>query len=226
MHYPTTARAPGLAHDPFKALVVPRPVGWIATVDRDGRRNLAPYSFFNAVSERPPMVMFSSGGHKDTLRNIRDTGEFTCSLANWDLHEAMNLSSAPVAPGVDEFALAGLGEAKAMLVKPPFVAQSPAAFECRLWRIVELPAPAGRPGGPAPVGNTMVIGEVLAVYIDDRYVRDGIVDTGRMRPVARLGYMDYAVVTPESMFTLNRPTASADGLTAQVQPGPWDGVYR
>lgn len=226
MHYPTTARAPGLAHDPFKALVVPRPVGWIATVDRDGRPNLAPYSFFNAVSDRPPMVMFSSGGHKDTLRNIRDTGEFTCSIANWDLHEAMNLSSAPVAPGVSEFALAGLAEAKSMRVKPPFVAQAPAAFECRLWQIIELPAPAGRPGGPVPVGYTMVIGEVLAVYIDDQYIQDGIVDTGRMRPVARLGYMDYSVVTPESMFTLNRPTASADGLTAQVRPGPWDGVYR
>lgn len=226
MHYPTTARAPGLAHDPFKALVVPRPVGWIATVDRDGRPNLAPYSFFNAVSDRPPMVMFSSGGHKDTLRNIRDTGEFTCSFANWDLHEAMNLSSAPVAPGVSEFALAGLAEAKSMRVKPPFVAQAPAAFECRLWQIIELPAPAGRPGGPAPVGYTMVIGEVLAVYIDDQYIQDGIVDTGRMRPVARLGYMDYSVVTPESMFTLNRPSASGDGLSAQVRPGPWDGVYR
>jgi len=226
MHYPTTARAPGLAHDPFKALVVPRPVGWIGTVDRDGRPNLAPYSFFNAVSDRPPMVMFSSGGHKDTLRNIRDTGEFTCSIANWDLHEAMNLSSAPVAPGVNEFALAGLAEAKSMLVTPPFVAQAPAAFECRLWQIIELPAPTGRPGGPAPVGYTMVIGEVLAVYIDDQFIHDGIVDTGQMRPVARLGYMDYSVVTPESMFTLNRPTASDDGLTAQVQSGPWDGVYR
>lgn len=226
MHYPTSARAPGLTFDPFKALVVPRPIGWIATINRDGVPNLAPYSFFNAVSDRPPMLMFSSGGHKDTLRNLQDTGEFTCSIANWDLREAMNLSSAPVAPGVNEFGLAGLAEAPSMCVKPPRVAQAPAAFECKVWQIIELPVPASKPGGPAAVGYTMVIGEVLAVYIDDRYIDDGIVQTGAMRPLARLGYMDYAVVSPESMFTLNRPTASDDGLTAQVQPGPWDGVYR
>ncbi|MDO9286640.1 MAG: hypothetical protein Q7U26_17240, partial [Aquabacterium sp.] len=103
----------------------------------------------------------------------------------------------------------------------------PAAFECRLWKTIELPAPPARPGATeAPIGYTMVIGEVLAVYIDDRYIDDGIVQTGAMRPLARLGYMDYSVVSPESMFTLNRPTASADGQSALVQPGPWDGVYR
>ena len=222
MHYPTSARAPGMAHDPFKALAVPRPIGWIASVDAQGRPNLAPYSFFNAISDRPPMVMFSSGGSKDSLRNILATGEFTCSIANQALTDAMNLSSAPVAPGVDEFSLAGLEAAPSMLVKPPRVAAAPAAFECRLWKTIDLPVPAGR----TPVGYTMVIGEVVAVYIDDRYIKDGIVDTGAMRPLARLGYMDYAVVSPESMFTLNRPTASADGQRAELQPGPWDGVYR
>jgi len=226
MHYPTSARAPGLAHDPFKALAVPRPIGWIATVNAAGVPNLAPYSFFNAISDRPPMVMFSSGGTKDSLRNILETGEFTCSIANQALTDAMNLSSAPVAPGVNEFALAGLDAAPSMLVKPPRVAQAPAAFECRLWKTIDLPVVPGRPGGPAPMGYTMVIGEVVAVYIDDRYIRDGIVDTGAMRTLARLGYMDYAVIGPESMFTLNRPTASADGQRAEVQPGPWDGVYR
>ncbi|MES2716216.1 MAG: flavin reductase family protein [Pseudomonadota bacterium] len=226
MHYPTSARAPGLAHDPFKALAVPRPIGWIASVDADGVPNLAPYSFFNAISDRPPMVMFSSGGHKDSLRNILANGEFTCSIANQALTDAMNLSSAPVAPGVNEFALAGLTEGKSMLVKPPRVAQAPAAFECRLWKTIELPAPPGRPGGPEPVAYTLVIGEVVAIYIDDQYIADGVVDTGRMRPLARLGYMDYAVVGTESMFTLNRPTASDDGRQALVQPGPWDGVYR
>lgn len=226
MHYATSARAPGLQHDPFKALVVPRPIGWIATVNRDGVPNLAPYSFFNAVSDRPPMLMFSSGGHKDTLRNIHDTGEFTCSIANQALTDAMNLSSAPVAHGVNEFALAGLGEAPSMLVKPPRVAQAPAAFECKVWQVLELPAATTRAGAPEPVRYTMVIGEVVAVYIDDQFVRDGQVDTGAMRPLARLGYMDYAVVSPESMFTLNRPIASADSLQATVQPGPWDGVYR
>jgi flavin reductase (DIM6/NTAB) family NADH-FMN oxidoreductase RutF len=226
MHYPTSARAPGLPFDPFKALAVPRPIGWIGTLGRDGRRNLAPYSFFNAISDRPPMVMFSSGGHKDTLRNIEETGEFTCSIANWDLHQAMNLSSAPVAPGVDEFALAGLTPAASIAIQAPWVAEAPAAFECRLWKTIALPAPAGKPGAAPPVGYTMVIGEVLAIYIDDRYIEDGIVQTGKMRPLARLGYMDYSVVTPESLFTLNRPSASADGQTAEVQPGAWDGVYR
>ena len=222
MHYATTARAPGLAHDPFKALAVPRPIGWIATVDAAGVPNLAPYSFFNAISDRPPMVMFSSGGTKDSLRNILANGEFTCSIASQALTDATPLSSAPVAPGINEFGLAGLDAAPSMLVKPPRVAQAPAAFECRLWKTIELPLPAGKGG----VAYTMVIGEVVAVYIDDRYIRDGIVDTGAMRPLARLGYMDYAVVGAESMFTLNRPTASADGQRAEVQPGPWDGVYR
>ena len=226
MHYPTTARAPGMKFDPFKALVVPRPIGWIATVDREGRPNLAPYSFFNAVSDRPPMLMFSSGGHKDSLRNIQDTGEFTCSIANWDLREAMNMSSAPVAPGVNEFDLAGLGQAPSLLVKPPRVAQAPAAFECKLWQMIELPAPATKPGAPAATGYTLVIGEVVAIYIDEQYVEHGIVQTGKMRPLSRLGYMDYGVLTPETMFSLNRPTASADGLSAQVQAGPWDGFYR
>ena len=226
MHFSTSSRAPGLKFDPFKALAVPRPIGWIGTVNRNGLPNLAPYSFFNAVSDRPPMVMFSSGGHKDSLRNILDTGEFTCSMANWDLREAMNLSSAPVAHGVDEFALAGLGKAASLCIQPPRVAQAPAAFECRLWKTLDLPVPAGRPGGTAPVGYTMVIGEVVAIYIDDQYIEDGLVMTGKMRPLARLGYMDFSVLTPESLFTLNRPIASDDGQTAQVQPGAWDGVYR
>lgn len=227
MHYATTARPASLKFDPFKALAVPRPIGWIASVNRDGVPNLAPYSFFNAVSDWPPMVMFSSGGHKDSLRNILDSGEFTCSIANWDLREAMNLSSAPVAPGVDEFKLAGLASAPSMLVKPPRVARAPAAFECRLWQTLALPAPPARPGSnAAPEGYTMVIGKVVAVYIDDAFIEDGLVLTGKMRPLARLGYMDFSVVTPDSLFTLNRPTASADGQSAEVQPGAWDGVYR
>ena len=226
VHQRLSAKFPRRKFDPFKALVVPRPVGWIGTQDRDGRRNLAPYSFFNAVSDRPPMVMFSSGGSKDTLRNVLDTGEFTCSFANWDLHEAMNLSSAAVKAGVDEFELASLEAAPSKIVKPPYVARAPAAFECRLWKTVELPAPAARPGAAEARGYTMVIGEVLAIYIDDRYITDGLVQTGTMRPVARLGYMDYSVVTSESLITLNRPVPSGAGSSASVQAGPWDGVYR
>jgi flavin reductase (DIM6/NTAB) family NADH-FMN oxidoreductase RutF len=222
MHYDTARRDHGLPHDPFKALVVPRPIGWVSTIGRDDVANLAPYSFFNAVSDRPPMLMFSSGGHKDSLRNILDTGEFTCSIATWAQREAMNLSSAAVAPGVDEFALAGLDKAASRFVKPPRVAASPAAFECRLWHA--LPMPAHKPG--APPSYTVVFGQVVGVYIDDAFIEDGIVQSAKMRPLARLGYMDYSLLSPEAVFTLNRPLASEDGQSAHVPAGDWDGVYR
>ncbi len=222
MHYDASARPPGLKFDPFKALVVPRPIGWIGTVDRDGVANLAPYSFFNAVSDRPPVVMFSSAGRKDSLRNIEQTGEFTCSLATLDLRDAMNMSSAAVAPGVNEFGLAGLTAAASRFVKPPRVAEAHAAFECRHWKTIECPAPADGKGE----AYVMVFGIVVGVYIDDAFIKDGIVDTPAMKPLARLGYMDYSVLSPETVFTLNRPTVSEDGRHAHVVPGPWDGVYR
>jgi len=222
MHYDTAKRDHGLPHDPFKALVVPRPIGWVSTIGKDGVANLAPYSFFNAVSDRPPMLMFSSGGHKDSLRNILDSGEFTCSIATWALREAMNLSSATVAPGVDEFVLAGLTKAASRFVKPPRVAESPAAFECRLWKT--LPMPPHKPG--AEPSYTVVFGQVVGIYIEDAFIEAGIVQSGRMQPLARLGYMDYSVLSPESMFTMQRPLVSEDGLSAMLPGEPWDGVYR
>lgn len=223
MHYDTRQhRAHGLPHDPFKALVVPRPIGWVATRAADGVLNLAPYSFFNGISDAPPMVAFSVAGEKDTLRNVRATGEFTCSLATWAPRDAMNLSSAPVAPQVDEFPLAGLTPAASRFVGVPRVAESPAALECTLWQTLELPT--ARPGSASPY--TLVIGHVVGVYIDDACLRDGRVDIGAMKPLARLGYMDYAVITPEVLFEMNRPLASPDGLGAQVPAGPWDGVFR
>ena len=222
MHYDATGPNHGLPHDPFKALVVPRPIGWVGTRSRSGQLNLAPYSFFNAISDRPPMVMFSSGGQKDTLRNVLETGEFTCSIATWDLRDAMNLSSAPVRSEVDEFALAGLTPAASKFVQAPRVAEAPAALECRLWQTITLPP--HREGAASTY--TLVIGSVVGIYIDDTCLKDGLLDTARIRPLARLGYMDYAVVTPETLFSLNRPEASPDGQSATVQPGPWDGVYR
>lgn len=218
MHYDTAKNDHGLRFNPFKALVAPRPIGWIATVGADGRRNLAPYSFFNAVSDRPPMVMFSSHGHKNSVSNIEETGEFTCSLATWSLREPMNMSSAAVARGVDEFELAGLAPAPSRLVKPPRVAQSPAALECKLWKMLELPGVGGH-------GYTVVFGTVVGVYIDDAFVKDGVVDTGAMRPIARMGYMEYSVVRPETVFALNRPEVTPDGKGAAV-PAEWDGAYR
>ncbi len=222
MHYDTDSNLHGLKHDPFKALAVPRPIGWVSSIGKDGSRNLAPYSFFNAVADRPPMVMFSSVGRKDSLKNIEETGEFVCSLANWDLRHEMNMSSAAVGRGVDEFALAGLEPAASKLVKAPRVARSPAAFECRHWKTIEMPANEKRPD----LSNLVVFGIVVAIYIDDSFVQDGLVNTGAMRPLARLGYMDYAVVTPETMFTLNRPEVAADGKSATVNTKEWDGVYR
>lgn len=224
MHYATSVpRAHlehGLRHDPFKALVAPRPIGWITSIGADGVVNLAPYSFFNAVSDMPKMVMFSSNGKKDSLRNIEATGEFTCSMVNQALCDQMNLSSATVASDVSEYTLSGLDAAPSLVVAPPRVASSPAALECRLWKVLELPH------GPDEPTHYVIFGHVVAVYVDERFVQEGIVQTAAMRPLARMGYMDYAVVTPETSFALPRPEVAADRRSARVSPAPWDGAYR
>ena len=212
----------GLPHDPFKALVAPRPIGWISTVSSDGICNLAPYSFFNAIADRPHYVMFSSSNLKDSARNVQEVGEFTCSLATFDLRARMNLSSAPVPSDVDEFDIAGLTAAKSRFVAPPRVKESPAAFECKHWRTIELPDVDTE----QQTGHYLVIGRVVGIYIDDRFVKDGMVDTGAMRPIARMGYMDYAVVTPETVFTLNRPQVAKAGTVDKAEADAWDGAYR
>jgi flavin reductase (DIM6/NTAB) family NADH-FMN oxidoreductase RutF len=201
--YETRENRHGLKHDPFKALAVPRPIGWVSTIGKTGICNIAPYSFFNAVGEKPHYVLFSSAGPKDSLLNIEETGEFVCSLATWDLRFNMNMTSAAVPRGVDEFPIGDLTAASSRLVKPPRVKESPAAFECRHWKTIELPHPD--PGGKSTY--SVVFGLVVGVHIDDRFIKNGIVDTGAMRPIARLGYMDYAVVTPETVFSINRPSA-------------------
>lgn len=221
MHYETARRNHGLRHDPFKALIVPRPIGWISTISKKGVLNLAPYSFFNGIADSPQMVMFSSAGRKDSLANIRETGEFTCSMSTWSLREQMNISSAPVPPEADEFALAGLTPAPSVFVKAPRVAESPAAIECQLWQMIDLPQDPKRP----QLSYTLVIGRVLGIYVDDAYIRDGLVDTPAMRPLARMGYMDYSFVTPETSFVMNRPLVAEDGSVSNP-PGEWDGVYR
>ncbi len=212
MFYDAITNAHGLKHDPFKALITPRPVGWISTVSKAGVVNLAPYSFFNAVSEKPAYVVFGSAGVKDSLANIRETGEFVCSLATYDLRHEMNMTSASVPAHVDEFALGGLTATKSNMVAPPRVKESPAAFECRHFQTIELPA-ATTDGtyDHSKVGYYMVIGLVVGIHIDDRFITDGLVNTSAMRPIARLGYMDYAVVTPETTFTIGRPNVDKDG---------------
>lgn len=222
MHYDAIENKHGLKHDPFKALVTPRPIGWISTVSANGICNLAPYSFFNAISDRPHYVMFSSQTFKDSVRNIHETGEFTCSLSTWDTRQQMNLSSAPVPSGVDEFSISGLTAAASTFVKPPRVLESPAALECRHWKTIELPDVDPGTGS----GHYLVLGQVVGIYINDNYIKDGLVDTGAMQPMARLGYMSYAVVTPETMLTINRPQMDEDGSIASAQAETWDGVYR
>jgi flavin reductase (DIM6/NTAB) family NADH-FMN oxidoreductase RutF len=200
MFYEPAKRDHGLPHDPFKAIVAPRPIGWISSVDRAGAVNLAPYSFFNAVSDHPHMVAFSSAGPKDALAFTEETGEFVCSIASWDQREAMNQTSAPYARGVSEFEKAGLTMAPSRVVKPPRVQDAPAALECKWLQTVPL-TPLG--GGPALY--QLVIGEVVGIHIDDRFIDEkGLVDTAAMRIVARAGYHDYFVA--ETKFSMLRPT--------------------
>ncbi|GEP09497.1 flavin reductase family protein [Methylobacterium gnaphalii] len=196
MHYGPDERT--LPHNPLKAIVAPRPIGWISSMDPAGRLNLAPYSFFNAVAD--DMVMFSSTGRKDALSFAEEGGEFVCSLATFDLRDAVNATSAPLERGVSEFDHAGLEMAPSRKVRPPRVATSPAALECKWLQTVPL-VPLG--GGSA--SNFMVIGQVVSIYVDDRFVSDGRVDTAAMQPIQRGGYFDYFAVAADQRFELHRP---------------------
>ena len=198
MFYETATNDHGLPHDPFKAIVAPRPIGWISSLSATGELNLAPYSYFNGVSSKPPCVMFSSEGYKDSIANIAETREFVCSLATWELREHMNATAATVAREVDEFMLAGLTAAPSRLVKPPRVAESPCALECRLVKIVNL-----GDDDPTLADRQIVIGKVVGIHIDERFIKDGILDTAAMKPIARCGYRNYAVVVEQ--FEMIRP---------------------
>jgi flavin reductase (DIM6/NTAB) family NADH-FMN oxidoreductase RutF len=194
-----------LRHNPFNAIVVPRPIGWISTLDERGGANLAPFSFFNAVAYVPPQVMFATtgphprdGAHKDSMRNALANGEFVVNLATWELREAVNVTSAPAPHGVDELALAGLTAVSSRIVAPPRVAESPVNLECRVTTHVELPTPD--PDDP----NTVVFGEVVGVHIADEVIVDGLVDVILLDPIARLGYNEYVRV--RDRFTMVRPS--------------------
>jgi flavin reductase (DIM6/NTAB) family NADH-FMN oxidoreductase RutF len=199
MFYDPAVKPRALPHDPFKAIVAPRPIGWISTVNPQGAINLAPYSFFNGVASRPSVVMVSSEGYKDTVRNIEATKEFVCNLATWDLREAMNKSSGNYPPDVDEMALSGLTPAKSHHVKPPRVAEAPCALECKLLKVVRLDDLDGK-----PLDNHIVFGQVVGIHVEDRFIKNGIVDTAAMQPIARCGYRgDYARV--DTLFEMFRP---------------------
>jgi len=195
----------GLPHDPLKSCIVPRPIGWLTTLDEQGRVNLAPFSFFNGIASEPPLVVAGvngappPAGMKDTLANCRATGEFVVNIATWNLREEVNLTSAAVPAGVDEMALAGLTPAPSELVKPPRVAESPIHMECELYKILEMPCTT--PGSR----NTLIIGQIIGLHIDDSVLTDGLVDMAKVKPIARLGYMDYTVV--DKVFTMYRPSS-------------------
>jgi flavin reductase (DIM6/NTAB) family NADH-FMN oxidoreductase RutF len=198
MFYETAKNDHGLARDPFKAIVAPRPIGWITSMSAKGEINLAPYSFFNAVSEDPPIVLFSSEGPKDSLVFVEETKEFVCNLATFDLRNAMVETSGQFPRGVNEMDQSGLVPAPSRLVRPPRVAASPCALECRLLQIIDLKDLQGRPST-----RYVAFGQVVGIHIDDRFIKDGRLDTAAMQPIARCGYADYSVV--DKVFAMARP---------------------
>ncbi|MCC6778506.1 MAG: flavin reductase family protein [Hyphomicrobiales bacterium] len=212
MFYEPRKKNHGLPHDPFKAIMAPRPIGWISSMSAKGEVNLAPYSFFNGLSADPPMVIFCSEGRKDSVTFIEETREFVCNLATWDLREQMNTTSGPYPRGVDEMREAGLVPAPCVLVKPPRVAAAPCALECKYLQTLRLNDIDG-----VPTERYAVFGQVVGIHIDDRFIRDGILDTAAMRPIARAGYHDYFVATPETKFSIRRPKGGgADQLESLV----------
>ena len=193
-----------LAHDPFKAICAPRPIGWIGTRDAQGVANLAPYSFFMPISSRPNMIGFSSEGLKHTARNARDSGEFTFSLATIDLAAEMNISAAECPAGSDEFALAGLTKGISQVIDTPFVAASPAAFECVTTTTTQLTDRTR-----SLIDRFLVIGEVVGVHLAESAVVEGRFDIVKAGSIARAGYRDYVTVT--QTWEMSRPDDEADG---------------
>jgi flavin reductase (DIM6/NTAB) family NADH-FMN oxidoreductase RutF len=189
-----------LRHDPFKAIIAPRPIGWVTTMGKDGAINLAPYSFFNAIADNPPMLAFSSNGVKDSIAFAQETREFVWNMPTWDLRNEMNATSATLPRGDNEFVHAGLEMAPCNLVKPPRVAKSPVALECKVADIIRLRNKDG-----AEIDNWLCIGQVVGVHIDPAYIsEDGVLQVTEMKPIARCGYLaDYTVL--DELFQMERP---------------------
>lgn len=213
MFYETAKNDHGLPYNPFKAVVVPRPIGWVSTISHDGIVNLAPFSMFNQLGYDPPIVFFSGSARpdtnqpKDSVRNAEETGQFVVNMATWALREQVRASSAVVDPSVDEFELAGLSKAPSRLVRPPRVAESPVALECLYHATLTLPA------NKRKSVHRVVIGRVVGIHIDDDHITpDGLFDVLKARPLARLGYMDYTSVT--EMFRMTE-REYPDGLIGE-----------
>ena len=201
LHYYEPAKGHGLKHDPFNAIIAPRPIGWISSRGSTGNVNLAPYSFFNGFNYHPPIIGFSSTSWKDTVQNVQETGEFVWNLATLDLAQHMNATAAHVARDVSEFQVAGLTAVPGKLVNVPRVGESPVAFECKLTQIVQLQNKEGE-----KVKGWLTLGEVVAVYIDKAMIQDGVYITALAKPIVRAGRRgDYFTVKPEDMFEMIRP---------------------
>ena len=200
-HFYQPSEGHGLAHDPFNALVAPRPIGWISSRSRDGVLNLAPYSFFNAFNYKPPLVGFASIGYKDSVRNIEETGEFGWNLATRPLADAMNQSCAAVGPEVDEFQLAGLTPESSRVIGVPRVKETPVSFECRLSQILRLTGADG-----TETDTWMVFGEVVGVHIARHLLKDGVYQTAAAEPILRGGGpADYFGISSDTFFQMYRP---------------------
>lgn len=200
-HFYEPSRGHGLPHNPFKAIVGPRPIGWISSQDREGRLNLAPYSFFNAFADTPPIIGFSSAGYKDSVRNIEATGEFCWQLSTHALAEAMNQSSASVEPEVNEFELAGLTPRQSRVIDVPHVGEAQVVFECRLTQSIRLESADGE-----KIDNWLVLGEVVGVHIDPTLLSDGVYQTAAARPILRGGGpADYFEISQDQNFKMFRP---------------------
>jgi flavin reductase (DIM6/NTAB) family NADH-FMN oxidoreductase RutF len=201
LHYYEPASGHGLKHDPFNAIVAPRPIGWISSRGAKGNVNLAPYSFFNGFNYHPPIVGFSSTSWKDSVANIEETKEFVWNLATMELAQQMNATSAHVARDVNEFEISGLTPVPGRRVNVPRVAESPVSFECRLSQIIQLQAADG-----TKVQGWLTLGEVIAVHIDKAFIKDGIYQTALARPIVRAGRRgDYYEIRPDAMFEMIRP---------------------
>lgn len=207
MYFYQPSQGHGLPHDPLNAIVGPRPIGWIASCDAEGRPNLAPYSFFNCFNYHPPIIGFASTGWKDSVRNIVETGEFVWNLTTRELASAMNETSASLPHGEDEFLCAGLTKAESRVVKVPRVAQSPVNFECRLSQCLQLTAANG-----AEIDTWLVLGEVVGIHIDESLLHDGIYQTAKAQPVLRAGGPTaYFAIGEDQRFDLVRPDARKAG---------------
>ena len=201
LHYYEPASGHGLKHDPFNAIIAPRPIGWISSRDARGNVNLAPYSFFNGFNYHPPIIGFSSTSWKDSVANIQETGEFVWNLATMDLAQQMNLTAAHVAKDVNEFAVAGLTAAPSKRVNVPRVAESPVSFECKVSQIIQLQGADGN-----KVQAWLTLGEVVAVHIDKAMIKDGVYQTALARPIVRaVRRGDYFEIRPDAMFEMTRP---------------------